>query len=105
MQQGIETCIMQVLVNGGVYYLVDGNRPFDFLDMQPIKAVIAHAPSQDAYRSFMKYRDGVHIFPWYMPPLEREEILEMLPIFPHVPEEVVGLARTPRSFQWCSVVT
>ena len=83
---------MQVLASGGVYYLVDGNKPFDFVDMQPIKAVIAHAPSMDAYRSFTKYDDGVYTFPFYMPPLEREEVLEMLPIFPDVPKELVGPA-------------
>jgi hypothetical protein len=81
---------LQVLVNGGVYYLVDGSEPFDFVGMQPVKAVIVHSPKLDACKYFMKHEFGVHKVPWYMPPLDQEEIIDMLPIFPHVTKELVG---------------
>ena len=81
---------MQVLVNGGIYYLVNEHKPYDFAGMQPIKAVIAASPKLHTYKNFMKQEDGVYDMPWYMPPLEQEEVLEMLPIFPHVPKELVS---------------
>ncbi len=85
---------MQLLVNGGVYYLVDGHKPLGFAGMQPIKAVVAHSPSLDAYKDFMK-QYGVHKIPWYMPPLEQGEV----PIFPHVPKEMVSIG--PCSLAGC----
>lgn len=82
---------MQVLVNDKVYYLVDRRDPLDFLGMQPIKAVVVHSPDSipKALNNFMKQHRGVDSAKWYMPPLEEEEVLQMLPAFPSVTEETV----------------